>query len=272
MNKEILKKAKKGRHSQEKLNLLREELHHLILQEVDRKRGFKNLCFVGGTALRMIYGLDRFSEDLDFSVSLQGKGSFSLEPLAKGVAQSLQAFGIDCEIAKMKIIQAVHSCCFQFSDLLHPVDPSFRKGQKLVVKFDVDTNPPEGARESLSPVSGDHLYKVRHYDLPSLFAGKLHALLYRQYSKGRDLYDFLWYRGKKTAVNAALLENAVRQTQGKAVHCTPETLQNLLKERFEKINFKTARNDVERFLEDPRSLSLFTKEIFMEAVNGLELN
>ena len=98
----------------------------------------------------------------------------------------------------------------------------------------------------------------------------MHAVLHRQYTKGRDLYDFLWYRGKKTAVNITLLENGIQQTQGEQIHLTAEALQNRLTERFEKIDFETARNDVERFLENPESLSLFTKEIFMEAVAGLE--
>lgn len=286
MNKELLNKAKAGHNSQERLNLLREELHHLILQEMDRKGGFKKLCFLGGTALRMIYRLDRFSEDLDFSVSLvrlapakpdasaqrsqDKEASFSLEPLAKSVARSLQSFGIDCEMVKTRQVAAVHSCLFKFSNLLHEADPSFRKGQKLAIKFDVDTNPPEGARESVSPVSGDHLYKVRHYDLPSLFAGKLHAVLYRQYTKGRDLYDFLWYRSKKIAVNSALLENAIQQTQKETIRFTPQTLENRLAERFKRIDFKAARKDVDRFLEDTRSLSLFERETFLGAIKDFE--
>ena len=269
MNKDILKRAATGWNSQARLNLLREELHHLILQEIDRKGGFKNLCFLGGTALRMIYGLDRFSEDLGFSVSIQGSKPFDLERLAQGVGQSLQAFGVDCEVSKVRALQAVHSCFFKFSNLLHPIDPSFRKGQKLVVKCDVDTNPPQGAQESVSPIMGRHLYKIRHYDLPSLFAGKLHAILYRQYTKGRDLYDFLWYRGKNTGVNLTLLENAAEQTQGEKNHYTENSLRSALKNRFQKVDFKTARQDVERFLEEPHALSLFEKEIFLKSVAEL---
>ncbi len=269
MKEDILKKANKGRQSQERLNLLREEIHHLILQEIDRKGGFKNLCFLGGTALRMIYGLDRFSEDLDFSVSLSGPGSFVLEPLAKNVAQSLSAFGINCEVARLRVIQAVHSCFFKLLNPLHEVDPFFRKGQKLVVKFDVDTNPPAGAGEAISPMSGAHLYKVRHYDLPSLFAGKLHAILYRQYTKGRDLYDFLWYRGKNVEPNRTLLENAVEQTQKKKIDFTQEALREALRERFERVDFEKAKQDVERFLTDSHALSLFEKELFLKSVEGL---
>lgn len=272
MKETILKKARKGKTSGERLNLLREELHHLILQEVDRKEGFKKICFLGGTALRLVYGLDRYSEDLDFSVSLQEKGLFSLEPLAKNISQSLKAFGINCGATQLKVVQMVHSCFFRFSDLLHETDPFFRKGQKLVVKFDVDTNPPRGAVESVSPISGEHLYKVRHYDLPSLFAGKLHAVLYRQYTKGRDLYDFLWYRGKNVEVNGALLENAVAQTEGVKVSYTPEVLQASLKERFVRIDFEKAKQDVERFLTDQRALSLFEKELFLKSAEGLSLS
>ncbi|MBI4126628.1 MAG: nucleotidyl transferase AbiEii/AbiGii toxin family protein [Deltaproteobacteria bacterium] len=269
MKMEMLKKVSRSRNSQERLNLLREELHHLILQEVDRKGGFRSICFLGGTALRIIYGLDRFSEDLDFSISLKEKKPFHLEPLAKNISQSLTAFGVDCEVGKLRVIQAVHSCFFKFSNLLNAVDSSFRKGQKLVVKFDVDTNPPKGAHESVTPISGEHLYKVRHYDLPSLFAGKLHAILFRPFTKGRDLYDFLWYRGKKVEVNRTLLEYAAAQTQKVKFDATPEALQSALKERFEKIDFKKAKQDVERFLTDPHALSLFDKELFLTSVEGL---
>ena len=128
---EIAQRARKGKTRQARLNLLREELHHLLLQETDRQGGFSHLCFVGGTALRVLYGLDRFSEDLDFSTSVSVKKPFELAVLIVKLHRSLRAFEIDCQITPVKTVTAVHSCFFRFAGLLAKVDPSFREGQKL---------------------------------------------------------------------------------------------------------------------------------------------
>lgn len=266
----IIQKVKSRPRAEDRLNLLREELHHLLLQEMDRKQGFEHLCFVGGTALRILFGLDRFSEDLDFSAAPKGK-TFELGPLANAIQKSMEAFGFDCQVRRVKIVKTVQSCWVAFGQLLHHIDSSFRDNQKLLIKLEVDTNPPRGAREKISPVTAGRLYKVRHYDLSSLFAGKLHAVLFRQYTKGRDLYDFLWYTGKNVPVNKILLENAIAQTQKQKIHLNAEVLKNLLKEKFEATNFEAAKKDVAPFLLDSHSLNLFQKSIFLDAVAKVDL-
>jgi len=265
MKDDLIARAKKGINVEMRLHLLREELHHLILQEADRKGAFGKICFVGGTALRILFGLDRFSEDLDFSVS-KTAGVFDLTSLAQGLRQSLEAFGIPCEIRRPKTVGAVHGCFFTFTGLLHETDPSFPKNQNLSIKFEVDTNPPQGGIEQTSPVTGARVYKIRHYNLPSLFAGKLNAVLYRVYTKGRDLYDFLWYVGRNTPVNYTLLQNGIEQTTKTKITLTREGLQKMLREKFEKTDFEQAKRDIAPFLLDPRALSLFEKETFLNAV------
>lgn len=266
MKEEIVRKVQVKMGAEERLNTLREELHHLLLQEVDRKQGFEDLCFLGGTALRILYHLDRFSEDLDFSTSEGGKKPFLLKTLAQSIQKSLEAFGFDCRIEKLKIIRAVHSCFFAFYDILHKIDSSFPSNQKLLIKFEVDTHPPKGAKEQMSPVTGTRLYKVRHYNLPSLFAGKLHAILYREYTKGRDLYDFLWYTSQNIRANKVLLENAIEQTQKKKIKLDNTKLQEMLKEKFRETSFEVARKDVARFLINQEALNLFDKALFLDAV------
>lgn len=263
----VMATARKGKDAQEKMNLLREALHHLILQEVDRKGGFAQICFLGGTALRLVYGLDRFSEDLDFSTSVTLERPFRLETLVRSVETSLRAFGFACEVEKLGTERNVQKCFFSFQDILNTIDSSFRKQQKLAVKFDVDTRPPDGAIETVSPITGIRVYKVRHYDLPSLFAGKLHAILYRGFTKGRDLYDFLWYTGRQTKVNVILLKNAIEQTEGKCPPLTTESLRELLLEKFQSIDFAKAKQDVGPFLENPESLNLFARTVF-EGASG----
>ncbi|HEX5037978.1 MAG TPA: nucleotidyl transferase AbiEii/AbiGii toxin family protein [bacterium] len=267
----VVGKAKKGRNAQERMNLLREALHHLILQEVDRKGGFSKICFLGGTALRVVYGLDRFSEDLDFSTSSTLEKRFDLEPLVRSVETSLRAFGFDGRAEKLDTEQNVQKCFFSFRGLLHDVDRAFRDNQKLAIKFDVDSRPPAGAVETVSPITGERVYKIRHYDLPSLFAGKLHAVLFRVYTKGRDLYDFLWYVGRGTKVNGTLLENAIEQTEDAKVELTDENLREMLIKRFLEIDFEKAKKDVSPFLIDTGALSAFEPPVFEAACRKISL-
>ncbi len=271
MKDKILEHTRQGKTSEHKLNRLREALHHMILQEADRKQAFNQICFLGGTALRIVYGLDRFSEDLDFSLSNQSLGRFDLASLATGIQKSLDAFGLSCKVERFKTVGAVQSCFFTFQGLLHEVDRHFRDNQKLAIKFDVDTRSPPGAVEAASPITAFRVYKVRHYDLASLFAGKLHAILYRTYTKGRDLYDFLWYTGKQIHVNRVLLENAIEQTQKLKLHLDNASLRSLLAKRFQEINFEKAKKDVAPFLEDPESLSLFEPSVFMGAAEKVRI-
>ncbi len=272
MKENMIAKAREGKSAIDKLNRLREELHHLILQEADRKGAFNQICFVGGTALRILHGLDRFSEDLDFSLSLQNKNLFQLETLSKAVVKSLEGYGFDCHIERLKTERNVQSCLFAFRNLLHQLHKSFQPTQKLAIRFEADMRPPAGAHEQVSPVTGIRLYKVRHFDLPSLFAGKLHAVLYRVYTKGRDLYDFLWYTGKGVSVNGTFLENAIEQTQKEKIQLNDKKLQELLHKKFEEIDFAKAQRDVAPFLADPESLSLFDRDLFLNAANGVKFS
>lgn len=252
-------------------NQLREELHHLILQEMDRKGIFRHLSFVGGTALRILHGLNRYSEDLDFSLSPKAPSPFQFEVAVTAVQKSITAYGLTCELQKLKMVGAVHSCFFSFPDILHEVHPSFRVGQKLAIKLDADLKPPAGATEQVSPVTGLRVYKVRHYDLPSLLAGKLHAVLTRPYTKGRDLYDFLWYAGHRVAPNMELLQNALRQTQGDIAPMTTDTLSKMLTERLDATDIEKAKKDVAPFLVDAKELDLFQKDVFLGAIRQLKL-
>jgi hypothetical protein len=226
---------------------------------------------VGGTALRILHKLNRYSEDLDFSLSKNVATPFQFEATMTAVQKSISAYGLSCELQELKTVGAVHSCFFSFSDILHDVHPKFRVGQKLAIKLDADLNPPAGATEAMSPVGGLRVYKVRHYDLPSLLAGKLHAILVRPYTKGRDLYDFLWYAGHRIAPNMTLLQNAIQQTQGTTMTVNSETLPKLLIERFNATNFTEAKADVERFLVDSNELDLFDREVFLGAVNQIQI-
>lgn len=267
----LIQRAQQTEKPGMRLNLLREELHHLILQEMDRKGVFRQLSFVGGTALRILHKLNRYSEDLDFSLSPNATTPFQFKAAVTSVQKSIAAYGLHCELQKLKMVGAVHSCFFSFSDLLHDVHPQFRVGQKLAIKLDADLNPPAGATEEVTPVTGLRVYKTRHYDLPSLLAGKLHAVLVRTYTKGRDLYDFLWYAGRRNSVNVPLLQNALFQTQKKEIAITQDTLSKMLTEKFDSIDFEKAKADVEAFMIDPRELDLFDRDLFLGAIKQIQV-
>lgn len=270
MRAELIKRAQQADGPGMRQNRLREELHHLILQEADRKGVFRHLSFVGGTALRILHGLNRYSEDLDFSLSPNAPSPFQFETAMTAVQKSLTAYGLSCELQRLKSAGAVHSCFFSFPDVLHEVHPQFRTGQKLAIKVDADLNPPAGATELVSPVTGLRIYKVRHYDLPSLLAGKLHAILSRPFTKGRDLYDFLWYAGHRVVPNIELLHNALRQTRNTTEMITEASLTKLLTERFNATDFAKASKDVEPFLMDTKELDLFDREVFLGAVKQIK--
>jgi len=145
----------------------------------------------------------------------------------------------------------------EFPGILKDLGLSPLKDEKLAIKWDVDTNPPPGAVPVSGMLNKYFTFRIVHYDLPSLFAGKLHACRFRNYTKGRDWYDFIWYVSKKVRPNIALLQNAVQQTEKKDLALDESGLGDFLIQCMERVDFKVLRQDVERFLEDPAELSIF---------------
>ena len=189
----------------QKANLLREYLQAHILYSLQGKRAFEQLAFVDGTALRFIYGIPRFSEDLDFS--LERKTGYSLDTLLQAAETDLTEAGFEVSVHP-KTGKAVHSAFFRFPGLLYEAGLNTHRTQKLSIKVEIDTNPPPGAKTEQTVINRHFLLGLWHHDLPSLMAGKIHALLMRSYTKGRDLYDLLWYltRSEPVVPNIVLAE------------------------------------------------------------------
>jgi hypothetical protein len=151
------------------------------------------------------------------------------------------------------------------------------KGQLIRIKLEIDINPPPGAGSEMLTRLVPTPHQVRVYDLPSLFAGKLHAVLCRNWKsrvKGRDFYDLIWYVGRRVPLNLAHLEARMRQS-GDWPHETPldvAGLRKCLEERFAAIDFDQAKEDVAPFLKDPRELSLWAFGFFMELIPQIETN
>jgi len=249
----------------ERLNITREFLQILCLKAMSDKNLFDQLAFVGGTSLRIVFGLKRFSEDLDFS--LLERSDLQIGRLEEQLHHAFSLYGLKLE-TWVKSEGNVQSIMMKFPGLLKELGLSDLERQKLSIKVEIDLNPPQGWQIAHSIVYDVYMFSVTHYDLSSSFATKLHACLYRRYTKGRDLYDFIWYLGRKTLPNFALLNNAILQTQGTNPNINAENLKPFLLEYVRKIDMEKARRDASPFLREPSELRLFDQDILVDAIES----
>lgn len=242
----------------QRLNLLREYLQACALRSLHESEAFQQLVFLGGTALRFLYELPRFSEDLDFS--LANASGYQprrwLEKMKRDL--SLAGFNVSVNWNERK---TVHVAWIRVAAILKSVGLAEMAGQKLSIKLEIDTRPPAGGVAQTMPVNRHFLFVLRHYDRASLMAGKVHALATRRYAKGRDWFDLLWYRALRPAVepNLALLQNAFDQTRGTNA-VIADNWKQLLRARLETISANALQEDVAPFLERPQDARLITIE------------
>lgn len=242
-----------------KANILREYLQAHILYSLQSARAFERLAFVGGTALRFLYGLKRYSEDLDFS--LERMGRVDLQSLIQVVVSDLVKAGFETTQHPSRV-KTVQSVFIRFPGLLYEAGLSPYPEQKLSIKIEIDTQPPAGAQTETTLINRHFLLSLWHHDLPSLMAGKLHALFSRPYAKGRDIYDLLWYLTRPEGMypNTTLLANALNQTGWEGPPVTLENWGPILAKRLKELDWREVVDDVTAFLEDPGERQLLTKD------------
>lgn len=265
---------------QGELNAIKEIIQEIALAGLSRSDFFKYAAFQGGTCLRILYGLNRFSEDLDF-ILLEPNPNFVWDTFLNQITLEFEVYGLHLEIKDRSktedIIKKVFIKEDSFGQILTLSYPrSISDTQKIQIKLEIDTNPPLGSNFESQFLDFPYPYSITLQDLPSLFAGKCHALLCRTYVKGRDWFDFVWYVSQKTSLNYNLLENALYQTgpwQGKEFKVTKEWVMQNLKEKVDAINWEQAKNDVMRFLKprDSEGLKLWSKDFFNNYINKLGL-
>ncbi len=264
---------------------LREILQEVALLGLWRAKFFEHAAFYGGTALRILYGLDRFSEDLDFSL-LEPSGNFNLERYTQALQEEIRGFGFDVQVTLVnKAVESPVQSAFlkantrnQLLVIKTPsnIADSVPPGKVLKIKLEVDTDPPGGfeteTRYLLQPIP----FPVRTYTLPDLFAGKMHAVLCRGWKnrvKGRDWYDFIWFVANHPRLHLGHLEQRMRQTG----HWTGEKplsqkdFHSILAGRIHQLNVEQARREVSVFLKDPTSLEIWSKEFFLNLAGKIEL-
>ena len=247
------------------VNRLRELLQWEILAGLHRAESFRHIAFVGGTCLRLLHGLHRFSEDLDFSMIYDGEASF-LAALPQELQRHLVGSGFhDAEMTSSDTPGAVTSIWIKFPGLLHELGASPMASQKLSIKLEIDRNPPAGARLETKVKSTPSLMAITSYDTPSLMAGKLHAILARPYTKGRDWYDLIWYLGKAVEPNTTLLTAALTQRPSPYCQVGEEWRKGTLA-AAEECDWKAVLQDVGPFLENAADRTLINQETIRSAL------
>ena len=257
-----------------RVNGLREVMQEVALAGLYRGGFFDRAAFYGGTCLRIFYGLPRFSEDLDFSL-LTSDTDFSLEPYFKAVRAEFLSLGLDVEIStKKKTVRTGIESAFLKSDTR--LFTLAVHGEKTVkIKFEVDTLPPLGFSTEekllLEPFS---LY-VKCFGLPDLFAGKMHALLFRNWKsrvKGRDWYDFEWYVKKGVPLNLSHFAcRAMQSGHMESVKLSEEEFRLLLTQKIGSLDVRLAVDDISRFVQDVKPLKIWSREYFMQLADRMKI-
>ena len=268
---------------EEKKNALKEIVQEVALCGLSRAGFFKNVAFYGGTALRIFYGLDRFSEDLDFSL-IEPNENFELQKYFSSLEKELSSLGMHFSVEeKVKTHDSAIKSAFLKGNTkehilsIYGTDLDINSNEVIKIKFEIDTNPPPLATFENKYRLLPSPYQVKLYDMPSLFAGKLHAVICRSWGnriKGRDLYDYVFYLANNAAVNLPHLRSRLEDTGVLTEKDTFELneLQTMLKDRFATIDFELAKQDVLPFVADKSKLELWSKEFFIDITQNLKCN
>jgi len=256
----------------EEEHAIREITQEVALAALGRTDYFKQAVFQGGTCLRIFYGLNRFSEDLDFILQ-KPDASFTLEPYLGALSDELKAYGYDIEIVDRSNAKTNVRKAFIKDDSVGKVLQVNHAGKtgplrKIRVKIEVDTNPPAGGRWQINYLDFPFVSSVTAQDMPSLFAGKIHALLCREYTKGRDWYDFIWYAGRQADINCAFLAAALKQQgpwQGQNLNVDKQWCIEALREKIDSVNWQDAKDEIRRFVRanELPSIELWNRELFL---------
>lgn len=265
------------------IKALREILQEVALVGLWRAKFFEKAAFYGGTSLRILYGLDRFSEDLDFSL-LKPMDNFSLTSYNKAIQEELNAFGFDVTVStKKKNTQTqIESAFIKANTLQELINIGYQeftisgiaKDMTVKIKLEVDTNPPMGFKIEAKPLNEPIPISIMTYTLPDLFAGKMHALLCRMWKnrvKGRDWYDFVWFARKGVALNLDHLKERMLQSGHlqKNEDLTKKMFLTKLENTIENLDLERALMDIRPFVYDVSILDSWSKKYFKEWMNKI---
>lgn len=281
---EIMVNRYNPQNNEERENAIKEIIQEIALAGLSRGGFFEKVAFYGGTCLRIFHGLNRFSEDLDFAL-LEKNDSFRLDKYYPALEKEFLSYGIDINIESKitKEEKEIQSAFLKGNTLMlmmsfFPKSEDAKKvvaNQKIKIKFEIDVDNPSGGVSEFKYKMLPAPYEIRIFNEATLFAGKIHAVLCREYQhhvKGRDFYDYLFYIGKGSKFNLKYLENKLKNT-GKInsdVTLTLDLVKEMLFNKFSNVDYKSAKEDVKNFIVDKDSLNLWKKELFISTLDDLK--
>ena len=254
----------------EQTNAVHEVMQQITLAGLNRGGFFNNAAFYGGTCLRIFYGSQRFSEDMDFSL-LHPDESFALENYFEPIKAEFNALGRDILISKKKkkINTNIESAFLKDDTAIYNLQ--FKTERNIKIKIEVDINPPSGFSTEYKLLLLPFSFMTRCYTISDLFSGKIHALLFRKWKnrvKGRDWYDFEWYVRNNIALNFNHLCQRTNQFGSTGNNeMTKNNFKLLLKEKISQTNLEMVKNDVRPFLKNQEEMAIWTTDYFMQLVN-----
>ena len=259
--------------SEDRINAMHEVMQEIALAGLYRAGFFNKATFYGGTCLRIFHSLPRFSEDLDFSL-IQSEPDFSLEPYFDAIIDEFLAMGRKVLISKkeQKKHSAIESAFLKDDTEIYNI--RFQSTPTIKIKIEVDTQPPPGFSTEHKLLVQPFSFMVRCYTLPDLFAGKMHALLYRSWKKrvkGRDWFDFEWYIRHNIPLGFVHFVNRAQQTQGHKTSISPPLLKELLKKKIMETDINLVKNDLRPFIKDPSIMDIWSTDYFIQLIDLLKI-
>lgn len=270
------------RNEEETLAALREIMQEIALAALSRTDFFDKTAFYGGTALRILYGLDRYSEDLDFSL-LTINPDFSLEPYFGVIISEFDSLGLSVSVREKdkKVKTSIESAFLKSETIWSELvledivkQAGIRSNKPIKIKIEVDRMPPMGFETEEKLLLKPFSFYVKCFNQPCLFAGKLHALLFRKWKnrvKGRDWYDFEWYIRKGIELDVShFLKRALDTNDWRKDTITPEQIKALLIAKTENISFSQIKEDVVRFIKDEQNLAIWSESYFKDLIERMK--
>ena len=256
---------------QQKRNAIFEVNQQIILAGLYAGGFFESAAFYGGTCLRIFHGLQRFSEDMDFLL-LAPNENFDFSKYFQPIVDAFALVGREVEITKKdkKSFGKVESAFLK--DNTDVYDVTFQTEKSIKIKIEVDTNPPLNFTTEQKLLLQPHSFMTRCFTLPDLFAGKMHALVYRAWKnrvKGRDWYDFEWYVRNGVALDFAHLAERCKQFNGEDI--SPESFKTKLIERLSTADIKQVKEDVLPFVRNPKELDIWSNDYFVQLAEMVKM-
>jgi predicted nucleotidyltransferase component of viral defense system len=265
----------------EEFEVKREILQHIVLSGLNRSNFFDHAAFYGGTALRILYGLPRYSKDIDFSLN-EKIDDFTLQDYFEFISEECKLYGLEVDLKiKQKVNPNTVESAFLKDNTQWNIISFEGKRDKIIqdvkVKIEIDRNPPKKFETEQKLILKPYSFYVTTFTKESLFAGKMHALLFREWKtriKGRDWYDMEWYIRKEIKLDLTHLQERAWQSGHleKNVLMTKELFFELLKNKIVKLDVSTAYFDAKRFVLNPDSLNMWSKQYFLDLSEKISLS